>query len=240
MLQPIVENAVRHGLGQSEEAVTIAVTATRRNGSLALIVCDDGPYVVAETEWKVLRERCRSVAWASDDQKRYPIVTYDEAMRELAAVPGLHVFVEIKDPDQSRAQDEEFLESITKYGMLDRTVVTSYQPDALTRIDDLASGQGLFIRRMLNASADADAGLTDPAVLRRDGLWAVAVPSERVTESYFTAVKDQGLVAIAQDQASPREGEEDNDRIKIWSAMKAAGATTVVTDEPQAYQRWSG
>jgi LytS/YehU family sensor histidine kinase len=43
VLQPIVENAVRHGLGQSEEAVTIAVTATRRNGSLALIVCDDGP-----------------------------------------------------------------------------------------------------------------------------------------------------------------------------------------------------
>ena len=43
VLQPLVENAVRHGLGQSEEAVTIDVSATKRNGSLALIVSDDGP-----------------------------------------------------------------------------------------------------------------------------------------------------------------------------------------------------
>ncbi|HEU4934944.1 MAG TPA: histidine kinase [Vicinamibacterales bacterium] len=43
VLQPIVENAVRHGLGQSEEAVTIEVAATSANGSLALVVSDDGP-----------------------------------------------------------------------------------------------------------------------------------------------------------------------------------------------------
>jgi two-component system, LytTR family, sensor kinase len=43
VLQPLVENAVRHGLGQSEEAVTIDVSATKRDGSLALIVSDDGP-----------------------------------------------------------------------------------------------------------------------------------------------------------------------------------------------------
>jgi two-component system LytT family sensor kinase len=43
VLQPVVENAVRHGLGQSEEAVTIDVTATIRDGALALVVTDDGP-----------------------------------------------------------------------------------------------------------------------------------------------------------------------------------------------------
>jgi signal transduction histidine kinase len=43
VLQPIVENAVRHGLGQSEEAVTIEVGAASANGSLALVVSDDGP-----------------------------------------------------------------------------------------------------------------------------------------------------------------------------------------------------
>jgi len=43
VLQPIVENAVRHGLGQSEEAVTIEVGAASSNGSLALVVSDDGP-----------------------------------------------------------------------------------------------------------------------------------------------------------------------------------------------------
>lgn len=43
VLQPIVENAVRHGLGQSEETVTIEVVAISSNGSLNLIVSDDGP-----------------------------------------------------------------------------------------------------------------------------------------------------------------------------------------------------
>lgn len=46
VLQPLVENAVRHGLGQSEEAVTIDVRATKRDASLALIVSDDGPGLV--------------------------------------------------------------------------------------------------------------------------------------------------------------------------------------------------
>jgi len=43
VLQPIVENAVRYGLGQSEEVVTIEVAATSADGSLALVVSDDGP-----------------------------------------------------------------------------------------------------------------------------------------------------------------------------------------------------
>jgi two-component system LytT family sensor kinase len=42
LLQPIVENAIRHGLGQSEEGVSIDVTASRRDGVLILIVADDG------------------------------------------------------------------------------------------------------------------------------------------------------------------------------------------------------
>jgi len=43
VLQPIVENAVRHGLGQSEEGVTVEVEATSTNGSLVIVVSDDGP-----------------------------------------------------------------------------------------------------------------------------------------------------------------------------------------------------
>jgi LytS/YehU family sensor histidine kinase len=42
-LQPIVENAVRHGLGQSEEPVLIHVQIARLNGNLELTVTDDGP-----------------------------------------------------------------------------------------------------------------------------------------------------------------------------------------------------
>ena len=43
VLQPIVENAVRHGLGQSEEPVLIHVSVCRMNGQLVLTVADDGP-----------------------------------------------------------------------------------------------------------------------------------------------------------------------------------------------------
>jgi len=49
VLQPIVENAVRHGLGQSEEAVTIEVAASNNNGSITLVVSDDGPGLLAGT-----------------------------------------------------------------------------------------------------------------------------------------------------------------------------------------------
>jgi LytS/YehU family sensor histidine kinase len=43
VLQPIVENAVRHGLGQSEDAVAIDIQARRCDGQLLLTVADDGP-----------------------------------------------------------------------------------------------------------------------------------------------------------------------------------------------------
>lgn len=42
-LQPIVENAVRHGMGQSEEPVLIEVAVARGNSHLTLMVTDDGP-----------------------------------------------------------------------------------------------------------------------------------------------------------------------------------------------------
>jgi len=43
VLQPIVENAVRHGLGQSEDAVTVEVRAEKGPHLLVLTVADDGP-----------------------------------------------------------------------------------------------------------------------------------------------------------------------------------------------------
>ena len=42
-LQPIVENAIRHGLGQSEEPVLIHVSVSKTDGRLTLTVTDDGP-----------------------------------------------------------------------------------------------------------------------------------------------------------------------------------------------------
>lgn len=43
VLQPIVENAVRHGLGQSEDAVLIDIRASKSDDTLVMTVSDDGP-----------------------------------------------------------------------------------------------------------------------------------------------------------------------------------------------------
>lgn len=42
-LQPLVENAVRHGVGRRAEASLVEVRATRQNGKLTITVRDDGP-----------------------------------------------------------------------------------------------------------------------------------------------------------------------------------------------------
>ena len=42
VLQPLVENAVRHGLARRREPTTVSVSARREQGALVLEVCDDG------------------------------------------------------------------------------------------------------------------------------------------------------------------------------------------------------
>lgn len=50
LLQPIVENAVRHAIAPREQGGRIVVTATRSNGRLLLSVDDDGPGLAAERQ----------------------------------------------------------------------------------------------------------------------------------------------------------------------------------------------
>jgi len=80
VLQPIVENAVRHALGQSEEPVTIEVTAVSSNGSLRLIVSDDGPGFLspmsdrsgiglANTRNRLARLMARARTWPSSRRR---------------------------------------------------------------------------------------------------------------------------------------------------------------------------
>lgn len=43
ILQPLVENAIRHGIGKQRNAGLLAITAERQNGTLTMQVRDDGP-----------------------------------------------------------------------------------------------------------------------------------------------------------------------------------------------------
>ena len=49
ILQPIVENAVRHGISATSSAGRLDVTAETENGTLRLVVRDDGPGPLAKT-----------------------------------------------------------------------------------------------------------------------------------------------------------------------------------------------
>lgn len=48
LLQPIVENAVQHGVSSTSAPVTIAVKSCLRDSTLELRVCDDGPGVLTK------------------------------------------------------------------------------------------------------------------------------------------------------------------------------------------------
>jgi LytS/YehU family sensor histidine kinase len=46
LLQPLVENAVRHGVSESSASVAIALQSCLKNSLLEIQVCDDGPGVL--------------------------------------------------------------------------------------------------------------------------------------------------------------------------------------------------
>ena len=43
ILQPMVENAVKHGIAKRAQGGSIGISARRSNGTLTLSVCNDGP-----------------------------------------------------------------------------------------------------------------------------------------------------------------------------------------------------
>jgi LytS/YehU family sensor histidine kinase len=49
LLQPLVENAVRHGVSKSSAAVTVALKSSLRDAMLEIQVSDDGPGVLGES-----------------------------------------------------------------------------------------------------------------------------------------------------------------------------------------------
>ncbi len=91
ILQPIVENAVKHGIAKRVQGGAIGITATRRNGTLTLSVSNDGPGFPAEWEktrrgigLENVRERLASLYGSAGELKV-------EAERETGALVRIMV-----------------------------------------------------------------------------------------------------------------------------------------------------
>ena len=72
LLQPLVENAIRHGIARRAEAARLDVSALRRDGLLHILVSDDGPGIppgwsLADSQGIGLRNTCTRLQYLYGD-----------------------------------------------------------------------------------------------------------------------------------------------------------------------------
>jgi glycerophosphoryl diester phosphodiesterase len=194
------------------------------------LVCRGGPYAVSRTTWSVLRQRCRTVASTSEDGRRYPIPTFDEAMRAIAGVPGAQIFAEVKAQNQTPEQTSRYLATITKYGMAGRTIVSSFFPDTLARVRAQGEKDQLPLRYLLMLRPSPDRDLPRPEELGGQRLWGVALRADIATQGNVAALRAQKLTVI----------EWTVDTVQQWSAARKAEVDAVLTNRPDAYRSWAG
>ena len=70
LLQPLVENAIKHGIAKRVAGGTVRVAGARRDGSLCLSVYNDGPGFPEDWQTQRRRRRPRQSAHASADPAR--------------------------------------------------------------------------------------------------------------------------------------------------------------------------
>lgn len=189
------------------------------------MVCSGGPYTVSKTRWSVLRDRCRTLASASKDGRRYPIPTFDEAMKAIAAIPGADVVPEMKPEHPSVRQIDEYLAVVTTYDMEERTVVSSFFPQALAAFRARAEEKQVSLRYLLMAPDRGKVRLT-PKDLSGQHLWGVGLRSDIATRDQIAGVHAQHLVTVVW-TVNTRQA---------WSAAEKAGADLVLTDRPDEYR----
>lgn len=81
ILQPLVENAVRHGLAEHLGAVSLRISARREDDTLILSVSDDGPGLQATVE-------SATGVGLANTRERLATLYGERATLELAAMPG--------------------------------------------------------------------------------------------------------------------------------------------------------
>ena len=97
LLQPLVENAIRHGIAQRVEAGTVEIRAARRNGAVELCVRDDGAGVRGD-------EQCGSGIGLANTRARLAKLYGDAHRFELAPAEGGGLAVTISIPFHTEAR----------------------------------------------------------------------------------------------------------------------------------------
>jgi LytS/YehU family sensor histidine kinase len=75
LLQPLVENAVRHAIAPREQGGAIAITARRENGNLRVVVEDDGPGLTGKSEGIGLANTRERLRHRYPDAHRFALTT---------------------------------------------------------------------------------------------------------------------------------------------------------------------
>jgi glycerophosphoryl diester phosphodiesterase len=203
-------------------------TSASEAGKEHPMVCAGGPYTVSKTTWSVLRAKCRTQPSASKDGRSYPIPTFDEALKAIAAVPEAQVVAEVKPARPTADQVRAYLATITKYDLAERTVVSSFSPEALAAVKAQAAKDHPALRYLLMLRPSEGGALPTPDELSAQGLWGVALRSDIATRGNVAGVKAKNLVAVVWTVNTTDQ----------WSAAKQAGVDLVLTDKPDAYRDW--
>ncbi|MCL5671747.1 MAG: histidine kinase, partial [Acidobacteria bacterium] len=107
ILQPLVENAIRHGIGPKIEGGTITLRATSRNGRIAIQVSDDGLGIPKSR----LPEIYASGIGIMNVQERLKVLYGHEFSMKVESEPGKGTSVRIELPEVVAAEDAVSIES---------------------------------------------------------------------------------------------------------------------------------
>jgi molecular chaperone DnaK len=195
------------------------------------MLCDGGPYVIAETKWSVLKSKCRSVKSFSDDgrtyDKQYPIATFDEVIQAIAKVKKAVWSPEVTAENATPEQTQGLLDSIRKHGMARRTTIGSFFLDTLQQIQGQAETAKLTVQPILYIRPE-HGQVPSAADLAKDHLYGVTIRADAVSKDYVSALQAEHLAVMAWGTKNTAD----------WVKMKEAGVQAVFTDVPVAYRKW--
>ncbi len=105
VLQPLVENAIKHGVGASAEGGHIAVRARRDDGMLCLEVQDDGPGFVTTP-------RLGHGIGTANTRQRLQLLYGDQQSFELLSIPGKGTLARVRLPLSFTSADSGEMEVV--------------------------------------------------------------------------------------------------------------------------------